>query len=219
MLDVGTDVHDGFFGHAFFEIQATVRRSDGTHHREGDQIEPHRLELRAGHSLDHLIDHAALRGDEKHPQHATVFLLELPDRVVVEHGVLDRHRDELLHLEPERGAKFLLGEVRQRDLTDDDPLVADTEPYLPTLEPALMPQLLQRLADRGRIADLAALDGARRQGNLARTHDGQRCPHQLHRADGRGPDVETDAALGHHDPSTWTDRDAKYRSTSAPRTR
>ena len=58
-----------------------------------------------------------------HAQHPAPLLLELPERVEVQDGLLDRHGDELLSLEAEGGAQLLLREPRQRDLAHHDALV------------------------------------------------------------------------------------------------
>ena len=207
--DVRADVDDRLLGHALLEVEGAIGRAHRAHHRERDQVQPHRLELRGADGLHDLVDHAALRGDQEHPHHPAVLLLELADRVVVEDGVVHRHRDELLHLEAERGAKLLLREVRQRDLADHDALVADAEPHLLALEATLAPELSERLRHGGGFADLAALHRAGRQRDLARADDGQRGADQLDGAHRGRADVESDPALRHHDPSTCTDRDAR----------
>src|SRR5439155_12730563 len=141
------------------------------------------------------------RGDEEHAEHLPVVLLELADRVVVQDGLIDRHRDELLHLEAERGFELLLGEERQGDLADDHTLVPDTEPHLPAAEPTPFPQLADRLRNGGGIADLTVLDRAGRQRALrSPNHRRLRPGRKLSRADGGGPYVEPAPTLGHSSP-------------------
>ena len=67
----------------------------------GTRSTPDRLELRGQRDIDDRVHHRALRGDEDEPQHPAPLLLELAERIEVQDGVLDRHGDELLRLEPE----------------------------------------------------------------------------------------------------------------------
>ena len=141
----------------------------------------------------------ALRGDEHDADHPAALLLELAERVEVQDHVVDRHRDELLHLEPEGVAQLLLGQPRQADLAHDDPLVAHAHHDLLGLEPADGPELAQGLGDGLGLADLAVLDGALGHLHLGGTQHGDliAAHGDLGRPDGGGTDVESDPYLRH----------------------
>ena len=198
--DRGADVDDGLFA-ALFVLHADLGHADGARHGERHQVDAHRLQLGGQRHVDDRVHHRPLRGDEDQPQHAPSVLLELAERVEVQDGVLDRHRDELLRLEPERRPELLLGEPRERDLANHHPLVPHTHVDLPALEPAALPQLAERLAHQLGLTDLAGLDGSFGQGHLRRANDDRRVPSlELGGAHRGGADIESDPYLGH----LWT---------------
>jgi hypothetical protein len=88
--DVRADVDDRLFDLALVEVEALVGRADRAHERERHQVDPHRVEPGGADGLHEQVHHAPLRRHEEHPQHLPVVLLELADRVVVEHRVVDR---------------------------------------------------------------------------------------------------------------------------------
>ena len=194
---MGADVDDGFIA-LVFEVHAHAGGADGAHHGERHQVETQGFELGAGGARHEHVDHAALRGDQQHPQHPAVFLLELTDRVVVEDGLVDGHRDELLHLEPERGPQFLLGQVRQGDLAHHDALVPDAQVDTFGLEASALPELAERFGDELGFADLAVLDGPGGQRHLGGVDHRRRiAAGDLHGSHRGGSDVEPDPTLRH----------------------
>ena len=164
----------------------------------GTRSRPRGSSFALGGARDEHVDHAALRGDQQHPQHPAVVLLELTDRVVVEHGLVDGHRDELLHLEAERGPQLLLRQVRQGDLAHHDALVAHAQVDTLGLEASTLPELAQRFGDQLGFADLAVLDGPGGQRHLGGVdHRRGVAAGDLHGSHRGGADVEPDATLRH----------------------
>ena len=189
------------------QIETLVARPDRADHGERGEVDAVRVELGGQGGLDEGVDHRLVRRDEQDPQHPPASLVDLAQRVEVQHGLVRRHRDELLDLEAEGVAKLLLGQPGQRDLADDDPLVADAEVDLLALDPGLAPQLAERLGDDLGLADLARLDGAGRQRHLGGANDHRDVAGgDLGHADGGRADVHADPRPGHYAPSTWTDR-------------
>ena len=195
--DRRADVDDRLLAALLF-LHAHFRHAHGTSHRERHEVDADGLELGRQCNLDHRVDHRALRGDEDHAQHPAPVLLELRERIEVQNGFFDRHRDELLRLEPERGPQLLLGQPRQGDLADDHALVADAHVDLPALEPASVPELAERLAHDLGLADLAGLDRPLRQGHLGGANDDRGIPAlELGGAHRGRADVQADANLRH----------------------
>ncbi len=195
--DVGADVDDGFIAFVF-EIHADAGRAHRAHHGERHQVEAQGFEFGAGGARHEHVDHAALRGDQQHPQHPAIFLLELTDRVVVQDGLVDGHRDELLHLEPEGGPQLLLRQVRQSDLAHHDALVPHAQVDTFGFEASTLPELAERLGDQLGFADLAVLDGPGGQRDLGGVdHRRGVSADDLHGSHRGGSDVEPDPTLRH----------------------
>ena len=144
------------------------------------------------------VDHDPLRRDEQHPQHPAALLLELPERVEVQDGLVDRHRDELLHLEAEGVAQLLLGQPRQRDLAHHDPLVPTPITTCLDLKPPRRQSSRRASATGLGLADLAVLDGTRGQRHLGgMDHRRWIATGDLGGSHGGGADVESDPTLRH----------------------
>ncbi len=195
-------------------------RADRPDQREGDKIQPHRLELRVRRGGDQRVHHRLLRGHQQQTDHLATVDLDLLDQVVVEDRLVDRHRDELLDLEPERLPKLLLGHGRQRDLPHHHALVPHAHPDLPRLEASSRPELTQGLRHGRHVPHLAVLDGTGGERHLRRTDHGRWRPfRQLGSPDRGRADVESDPRLRHYPPSTCTDRPSRKRSRSASKIR
>ena len=79
---------------------------------------------------------------------------------MLEHRLVERHRDLLLGLEANGGLQLLRVLDRgQAQRADDDALVADPEPH-PLGELVLGEERLQRLGEALRVDDLALVEGA-----------------------------------------------------------
>ena len=147
---------------------------------------------------DEGVHHRLLRRHQQESEHLPALDLDLLDQVVVEDRLVDRHRDELLHLEPEGLPELLLGHRRERDLAHDDALVPHAHPDLPGLEPPARPELAQGLRHGLHLADLAVLDGTGRKRHLRCADDGRRRSfRQLGGPNGGRTDVEPDPRLRH----------------------
>ena len=134
------------------------------------------------------------------PQHAPSVLLELAERVEVQDGVLDRHRDELLRLEPERRPGSFSGST-ERDLADHHPLVPHTHVDLRLLNPPRCHSSRSAsLTSSGwRISPASTAPFG--QGDLRRANDDRGVPSLgLGSAHRGGADIESDPYLGH----LWT---------------
>ena len=115
---------DGRAGHAGV--------GEGADHREGGEVDADRLQAGPSQRLDEGGDHLAAGGDGDHVDLRRRALLggNAADHLVLQHRLLERHRDLLLGLEANRGLH--LGGVldrRQAQGADDDVLVADPEPH------------------------------------------------------------------------------------------
>ena len=98
------------------------------------------------------VDHVAARGDEDDACPGTVSRLDDPERVVLEHRLLERHRDVLLGLEA-GGGRDVLGIVERRQVkrAHDDARIGDADPHA-LGELVLGEHRLQRLGERvGRV--------------------------------------------------------------------
>ena len=153
------------------------------------------------------MHHVAGRGDEQAAQDAAAALGgELLERVEVEHGLVDRHRHEVLHLEGERLLQLVDRHPGQVDLAHDDLLVRDADDDLLAAELGVRPELLDGGGDGVGVDDLAVADGTLGQGHLAELLEGDLtlAERQLGGAHARGPDVETDGGSTCHDASPPT---------------
>ena len=117
---------------------------------------------------------------------------ELLERVEVQDGLVDRHRDEVLHLQRQRGAQLGQRQPRQVDLAHDHPLVGDPDGDLAAAEARLGPEQADGCGHRGGVHDLAVGDRAGRQGDLPEALERRRslAERQLRGAHPGGPDVE-----------------------------
>ena len=143
-------------------------------------------------AVEQPLDHVAPRGDDDDARPRAVRRLDDAERVMLEHGLLERHRDVVGRLEANRGVD-LLGALERRKVerAHHDALVGDAEAHAPA-ELVLGEQVAQRGGERLDVDDLAVADdaGGKRRGGGALDLDLARA-----RLDGghvAGLDVETD---------------------------
>ena len=140
-------------------VAGAVQRAD---HRERREVDPVRPKAGPARRLEQLVDHVAARGDDDDPRPRALGRLDDPQRVVLEHRLLERHRDVLLGLEADRRGDLLrVGQRRKVERAHDDPLVGDAEPY-PPAELVLREQLAQHGGERVDVDDLAVAHDAGR---------------------------------------------------------
>ena len=173
---------------------------EGADHPEGREVDADRLEPRAADRLDEGGDHVAAGGDDDDVDLRRRALLggDAADHLMLEHRLVERHRDLLLGLEADRRLELLgVLDRRQAQRADDDPLVADAEPH-PLGELVLGEERLQRLGEGVGVGDLALVEGARRRaGSIAAgDHLRRAVDRDLGRGDAAGLDVETDDGAG-----------------------
>ncbi len=139
--------------------------------------------------------HVATGGDDDHVDLWSRALLgrDAADDLMLEHGLVERHRNLLLRLEA-NGRLHLLRVLdrRQPQRADDHLLVADAEPHL-LGELVRGEEGLERVGDAVRVGDLALVEGARREW-LDRGADDLRgsVDPDLGRSDAAGLDLEAD---------------------------
>ena len=126
------------------------------------EVDPDDLQAGAPARLQVAIDDLAVGDDEEDalPGRA-VLALALVEDDVVEHGLVERDRKNLLGAEADRVLELLL--VRDAvDLEDAhaDPVVRDTEPNAALRKLVELEEALERVAQRIRVADLAGDDEA-----------------------------------------------------------
>ena len=93
------------------------------------------------------------------------------EHLPVEDGVLERHRDVVLSLKSDCGLELAaIGDRGQAKGSDDHALVGDPDPHSPR-KLVLGEELLDRLAERLLIGDLAVLSDARGEGANPRFAD------------------------------------------------
>ena len=86
----------------------------------------------------------------------------------VEHDLVDRQRDDLAGLERQRLGALLRVEVGDGHVAHEHLLVGDAEDDVAALELVLVPQLLERGGQRGRLLHDAVDDDAGREVDAAR---------------------------------------------------
>ncbi len=171
---------------------------EGADHREGGEVDADRLQAGAADRLDEGGDHVAAGGDHDHVDLGLCPLLggNAADHLVLEHGLVERHRDLLLGLEADRGVHLLrVLDRRQAHGADDDVLVADAEPH-PLGELVLGEERLQRLGEAIGVEHLALVEDAGLKRLDRRCADPGRAVGALHlgRGDAARLDLEADDA-------------------------
>ena len=111
---------------------------------------------------------------------------------MLEHGLLERHRDVVGRLEADRRAD-LLGALQRREVerAHHDALVGDTDAH-PLGKLVSGEQVAQRRGERLDVDHLAVADDARGKLGAGGTLDGHVTGARLNRCDVSGLDVETD---------------------------
>ncbi len=159
------------------------RRHEGGHHVAGGDHEQ---------DLDHSLRTLAV------PGRGVIFRQD----VVVEVGLLDRHRDVVGHLELQGFGELRRDQPVQFQLANHHAVVGDTEDHLLAAELVLGPQRLERRSEGLGVADLPGLDDAPRQrvhGDLLH-FGGALAPGELDGAQVGTTDVQRDEGPSHHSP-------------------
>ncbi len=165
----------------------TVERAD---HRERGQVDRGWPQAGARGCLEQTIDHVATSGDEDDARPRAVRGLDGPEDLVLEHRLLERHRDVLLSLELDGGGNLLgIGERREVDRPHHDALVGDTQPH-PLAELVLREQSPQNLREGVHVGDLAVANDARGKRRIGCVVDGDAAVRDLHSGDITRLDVE-----------------------------
>ena len=116
------------------------------------------------------------------------------DHLVLEHRLVERHRDLLLGLEANRGIHLLrVLDDRQAHGADDDALVADPEPHL-LGQLVLGEEILQRGGEAVRVEHLALVEGTGRKRSDRRSAHLGRAVGAVHL--GRGDAARLDLEAG-----------------------
>ena len=117
------------------------------------------------------------------------------ERLVLEHRLIERHRDVVLGLEADRRGDLLGSrERRQVQRAHDDALIGEAEAH-PLAELVLGEHRAQNLGERLDVDDLAVADHPGRQRRGGSAFDGNPVA-RLHSRHVAGLDVKTDDLLG-----------------------
>ena len=177
---------------------ALGRRLERAQQRERLEVDPDDLQARPATRLQVAIDDLAVGDDEEDALPLGPVLAHLlVEDDVVEHGLVERDREDLLGAEADRVLELL----RVRDAVDledahADAVVGDAEPDAPLRKLVQLEEALERVAERIRVADLARDDEAGLE-RLAEDLDqlGSAVVHDLRGGELRGTDLETDELL------------------------
>jgi hypothetical protein len=134
---------------------------DGQRPHQRERVEVDALGLEAGrlHGLQQRLDHLAA-GGHQHDLHArgAVGRLGVAGDLVVEHGLVQRHRDRLGGLEADRGVALLLVlDARQLDDADHYLLVGHAEAHVPR-QAGVAGEALEVTGELQGVRDLAVAD-------------------------------------------------------------
>ena len=147
-----------------------VQRAD---HRERREVDADRPQAGLASGVEQALDHVAPRGDDDDARPRAVRRLDDTQRVMLEHGLLERHRDVVGSLEADRGVD-LLGALERRKVegAHHDALVGDAQAHA-LAELVLGEQVTERGGERLDVDDLAVTDdagGERRGGGALDLH-------------------------------------------------
>ena len=100
------------------------------HDRECGKIDDLRIEAGLARGRQKVVDRLAARCDHQHSHARALSVVEALEHAVIEHGLLERHRQLLLRLEANGGVELLLAlDVGQLDDAYDDLLAGDAETH------------------------------------------------------------------------------------------
>ena len=129
-----------------------VERAD---QREGGEVDALGGQPGLAHGGEQPFDHVALRRDQDDALARAGGGVDDAERVEVEDGVAERHRDLVLRLEGDGGGELLLvGDGRQLERAQHGALVGDADPDA-LAEVVLGEQLLERLGQGDLVDDFA----------------------------------------------------------------
>jgi hypothetical protein len=155
-----------------------------------------RLQSRSLDRVEQRLDHVPAGGDENHARALPVDRVDVPERLMLEHGLVQRHRDVLLRLESNGGADLLrVPQRRQVDRPHHDALVGDADTHA-LAELVLGKQRAQRLRKRIHVDDLTVTDHPRSQRRHRRSLDPTLARARLYGRDITGLDVKSYDFLG-----------------------
>ncbi len=138
-----------------------VQRADQCERREIDALGP---QPGLAHGAQQTLDHLALRGHDDHALARLAGRIDDPQRVEVQGGLRERHRDLILSLEAHRRRELLaIGDRRQLEHAQHGALVGEPDAH-PLAETALREQVAQRVAERALVEHLALAQRVGRQG-------------------------------------------------------
>ncbi len=185
---------------AHVERRAALALMQGADHREGGEVDADRAQTRLACGGVQPADDVATGGDEDDTGARSLLGVDDAEHVVLEHRLLQRHRDVVLRVKA-HGRRDLLGvrERRQVDGAHEDPLAGDAQAHA-LAELVLLEEVPQRLGERLDVGDLAVAQqpGRQRDARGALDFDG-RARADLNRGGEAGLDVEADYGL-----SGWT---------------
>ena len=139
------------------------------------------------------LDDVAAGGDEHDARARPLLRVDDAERMVLEHRLLERHRNVVLCMEADRRRDLLgVGERRQVDRPRQDPLAGDAQADA-LAELVLLEEAAQGLGERLDVDDLAVAEQARSQGDARSAVDCDGAAHaDLDRRGEAGLDVEAD---------------------------
>ena len=139
---------------------ARLRDRDRAHHAEGGQVQALELEAGLADGADDALDHLAADRDDDDARARAVDGLDGAERLHVQHGLVDRHRDLVGGLHADGGEQRLLVlHHRHVERAHDDPLVGDAQAHAPG-QVVLVEEGAQRLGERGRIGHVTVAQDA-----------------------------------------------------------
>jgi hypothetical protein len=140
---------------------ALLRRRQGAQHPERGEIDALDGQARALRGGDHALHHLAPHGDDHDADARPGRRVHGAERLHVQHGLLDRHRDVVGGERAGCGEqRLLVVHHRQIERAHDDPLVGDPEPHA-LGQLVLVEERAQRLRQRRRVGHVAVAQDAR----------------------------------------------------------
>ena len=189
-------VEDGRGGGLAFALRWRARHlAERADHAEGREVDADRLQARVLQWLQRGGDHVPAGGDDDHVDLGCGALdrADSADHTVVDHRLVQRHRDLLLGGEADRGGELVrVLDRRQPQRSHDHALVGDAEADA-LAELVLGEEVAQRGGDAAGVGDLAVVERLRgeRRGGRRRQLQPPVAAH-LGSADAAGLDLEAD---------------------------
>ena len=183
------------------ELAGADRRADlarkRADHAESGVVDPDRPDAGDRERLENLPDHVPARRDGDDVDLALAVLVRrVADDLPVEDRLVERHRDVVLSLEADGGLELVaVVDCGKAHRADRHPLVCDADADV-ARELLAGEELLDRLAERLRVGDLALAEDSGSERHDAAAHDlGRAVDAHFGRGDAAGLDVEADGGL------------------------